>query len=109
MENVKKIELKDQKIKVVFKNETDSDEKELFIEFECKKEGDIKVTTVGLDPLIFNTEASFIGSIYMDTVNVLMTIKKLFDNKEPYEGLHVLTRAEYKEYVTKVLGLKIED
>jgi hypothetical protein len=49
------------------------------------------------------------GNMYMDTLNVLMTIKKLLDNKESYEGLHILTRAEYKEYVTKVLGLKIED
>jgi hypothetical protein len=31
------------------------------------------------------------------------------DAGETYEGLHVLTRAEYKEYVTKVLGHKIED
>jgi hypothetical protein len=101
--------MEDVKIKIVFRNETNSDEKELFIEFECKKDGDTKATNVGLDPLVFSREASFMGNMYMDTLNVLMTIKKLLDNKEPYEGLHILTRAEYKEYVTKVLGLKIED
>jgi hypothetical protein len=36
-------------------------------------------------------------------------VKEIFDLGQTYEGLHVLTRAEYKEYVTKVLGHKIED
>ena len=49
------------------------------------------------------------GEMYMKTIDLLLTVKKIFDAGETYEGLHILTRAEYKEYVTKVLGYKIED
>ena len=49
------------------------------------------------------------GEMYMKTIDLLLTVKQIFDAGETYEGLHILTRAEYKEYVTKVLGYKIED
>jgi hypothetical protein len=49
------------------------------------------------------------GAVYMDTLNVLMKVKESFDNGEGYQGLHILSREEYKEYLIKVKGLKIED
>jgi hypothetical protein len=49
------------------------------------------------------------GAVYMDTLNILMKIKESFDSGEGYQGLHILTREEYKEYVTKVLGHKLKD
>ena len=109
MENVKEVELKNEKIKVVFTNEANPDESELVITLSITKDGEKKITSLELDPSLINREVSFMGEMYMKTIDVLYAVKKIFDAGETYEGLHVLTRAEYKEYVTKVLGHKIED
>ena len=111
MENNENIKIGDQKLKIVFINESNPNEKPLEMFFTCEKEGDTKVTTLGIDPSLFleETKPSFMNAIYMDTVNILGTIKNIFDAGQTYEGLHILTRAEYKEYVTKVLGHKIKD
>lgn len=109
MENVKTIELKNEKIRVVFTNEKNPDESQLVMTLTLTKDGEKKITSIGLDPSLINREVSFMGEMYMKTIDVLYAVKKIFDAGETYEGLHVLNRAEYKEYVTKVLGRKIED
>ena len=109
MENVKTIELKSEKIRVVFTNEENPDESQLVMTLTLTKDGEKKITSIGLDPSLINREVSFMGELYMKTIDVLYAVKQIFDAGETYEGLHVLTRAEYKEYVTKVLGRKIED
>ena len=109
MENVKEVELKNEKIRVVFTNEANPDESELVMTLSITKDGEKKITSLELDPSLFNREVSFMGEMYMKTIDVLYAVKKIFDAGDTYEGLHVLTRAEYKEYVTKVLGHKIED
>jgi hypothetical protein len=109
MEDVKTIELKNEKIRIVFTNEENPDESQLVMTFTVTKDGEKKITSVGLDPSIINREVSFMGEMYMKTIDLLYTVKEIFDLGQTYEGLHVLTRAEYKEYVTKVLGHKIED
>jgi hypothetical protein len=106
---VTEIKLQNEKIKVVFSNEANPDEGNLFVEFTCVRDGESKVTTVGADPSVFTRDSSFMGTVYMDMVNVLMTIKKQLDNNQAYEGVHILTREEYKQYVIKVLGHKIKD
>jgi len=106
MENVK---INDQNIKVVFSNENESGELPLEMGLILSNEGDKKVITVTLDPKLTTTEDSFMGAVYMDTLNILMKVKESFDSGEGYQGLHILTREEYKEYVTIVLGHKIED
>jgi hypothetical protein len=103
------IKLQNEKIKVVFSNEANPDEGNLFVEFTCVRDGESKITTVGVDPSVFTRDTSFMGAMYMDMVNVLMTVKKQFDANQPYEGVHILTREEYKQYVTKVLGHKIKE
>jgi hypothetical protein len=109
MENVKTIELKNEKIRVVFTNEENPDESQLVMTLTLTKDGEKKITSIGLDPSLINREVSFMGEMYMKTIDVLYAVKKIFDAGETYEGLHVLSRTEYKEYVTKVLGRKIED
>lgn len=109
MEDVKTIELKNEKIRIVFTNEENPDESQLVMTFTVTKDGEKKITSVGLDTSLINREASFMGEMYMKTIDLLYTVKEIFDLGQTYEGLHVLTRAEYKEYVTKVLGHKIED
>jgi len=106
MENVK---INDQNIKVIFSNENGSGELPLEMGLILSKEGDKKVITVTLDPKLTTTEASFMGAVYMDTLNILMKVKESFDSGVGYQGLHILTRTEYKEYVIKVLGHKLED
>ena len=109
MEHVKTIELKNEKIRIVFTNEENPDESQLVMTFTVTKDGEKKITSVGLDTSLINREVSFMGEMYMKTIDLLYTVKEIFDLGQTYEGLHVLTRAEYKEYVTKVLGHKIED
>lgn len=109
MEEVKTINLENEQIRVVFTNEANPDESELVMTLTVKRDGEKKITSVGLDPSLINREVSFMGEMYMKTIDVLYTVKKIFDAGEIYEGMHVLTRAEYKEYVTKVLGRKCED
>jgi hypothetical protein len=109
MENIKTIELKNEKIRVVFTNEENPDESQLVMTLTLTKDGEKKITSIGLDPSLINREVSFMGEMYMKTIDVLYAVKKIFDAGETYEGLHVLSRTEYKEYVTKVLGRKIED
>jgi hypothetical protein len=103
------VKLKDQKIRVVFTNENESNELPLEMVFTSNVEDGKRVTQISIDNKLTTTEASFMGSVYMDTLNVLIKIKELLDKKEFYEGLYVLSREEYKQYVTKVLGVKIED
>ena len=102
-------ELKNEKIRIVFTNEENPDESQLVMTFTVTKDGEKKITSVGLDTSLINREVSFMGEMYMKTIDLLYTVKEIFDSGQTYEGLHVLTRAEYKEYVTKVLGHKIED
>jgi len=111
MENNETLNAGDQKLKIVFINESTPDEKPLEMYFILEKIDDVKVITLSIDPSLFSkeTKPSLMNALYMDTVNVLGTVKNLFDAGKSYEGLHILTREEYKEYVTKVLGHKIED
>jgi len=106
---MEKVKINDQNIKVVFSNENGSGELPLEMGLILSKEEDKKVITVTLDPKLTTTEDSFMGAVYMDTLNILMKVKESFDSGEGYQGLHILTRTEYKEYVTIVLGHKIED
>jgi len=106
---MEEVKINDQNIKVVFSNENESGELPLEMGLILSKEGDKKVITVTLDPKLTTTEAPFMGAVYMDTLNILMKVKESFDNGESYQGLHILSREEYKEYLIKVKGLKIED
>jgi hypothetical protein len=111
MKDNETLKAEDQKLKIVFINESNPDEKPLEMYFTLERIEDVKVTTLGIDSSLFSkeTKPSLMNALYMDTVNVLGTVKNLFDAGKSYEGLYILTREEYKEYVTKVLGLKIED
>jgi len=109
MREVKTIKLENEQIRIVFTNEANPDESELVMALTVTRDGEKKITSVDLDPSLINREVSFMGEMYMKTIDVLYAVKKIFDAGETYEGLHILTRAEYKEYVTKVLGHKIED
>ncbi len=109
MEEVKTIKLENEKIKVVFTNEANYDESELVMTLTVTRDGEKKITSLSIDPSLINREASFMGEMYMKTIDVLYAVKKIFDAGETYEGLHVLTREEYKQYVIKVLGHKIKD
>lgn len=104
----KDIKLDYEKFKITLVNEANAEDTDMVIEFTCKRDGDNKITEVLVDPALFEKEPSFTTNVYLDVVNVLMAIKKQFDNNKPYETLHVLNKDEYKEYVTKVLGNKIE-
>ena len=103
------LKINDQNIKVVFSNENGLGELPLEMGLILSKEGDKKVITVTLDSKLTTTEASFMGAVYMDTLNILMKVKESFDSGEGYQGLHILSREEYKQYLIKVKDLKIED
>ena len=109
MEKVTTIKLENEQIRIVFTNEANPDEPELVMRFTTKKDGEKKITSVSLDNSLLNTEATFMNEMYMNTLNSLLTVKEIFDAGKTYEGLHVLTREEYKQYVIKVLGHKIEE
>jgi hypothetical protein len=110
MEEEKKIiRLQNEKIKVVFTNEVNPDESSLTLEFTITRDdNDQKVTTLALDPSVFDREDSFMGEMYMNTVNTLGAVKKIFDSGELYDGLHSITTAEYKEFLLKVKGFDVE-
>jgi len=110
MESVKKVKLENEKIKVVFTNEANPDKPSLEIEFICTKNSEgIKETQLLIDPSVFNTEASFMGELYMNTFDSLAMVKKIFDKGELYKGLQTITKEQYKQYLIKVEGIKIED
>ena len=110
MEKEQKIvKLKNEKIKVVFTNEANPDESSLSLEFTLTRDSDDKkVTTLALDPSIFNRDDSFMGEMYMNTVNMFGAVKQIFDSKEIYKGLHSITTDEYKEFLIKVKGVDPE-
>ena len=110
MEEEKKIiRLQNEKIKVVFTNEVNPDESSLTLEFTITRDSnDQKVTTLALDPSVFDREDSFMGEMYMNTVKTLGAVKKIFDSGEIYDGLHSITTAEYKEFLLKVKGYDVE-
>lgn len=108
-EEQKIIRLESEKIKVVFTNEANPDEPSLSLEFALTRDSnDEKITTLALDPSVFNREESFMGEMYMNTVNMLGAVKQIFDSKELYEGLHSITTAEYKEFLIKVKGYDVD-
>jgi len=109
MEKEQKIvKLKNEKIKVVFTNEANPDESSLSLEFTLTRDSDDKkVTTLALDPSIFNRDDSFMGEMYMNTVNMFGAVKQIFDSKEIYKGLHSITTDEYREFLIKVKGYVI--
>lgn len=107
MENA--IKLENEQIRIVFTNEANPDESDLVMAITVTKDEEKKITSVGLDPSLIGREVSFMGEMYMKTIDVLYAIKKIFDAGQTYEGLHVLTQEEYKQYVIKVLGYKIEE
>ena len=73
------LKINDQNIKVVFSNENGLGELPLEMGLILSKEGDKKVITVTLDSKLTTTEASFMGAVYMDTLNILMKVKESFD------------------------------
>jgi hypothetical protein len=94
---------------VVFTNEANPDESSLTLEFTITRDdNDQKVTTLALDPSIFNREDSFMGEMYMNTVNIFGALKSIFDSGEMYKGLHSITTEEYKEFLIKVKGVDPE-
>lgn len=108
-EEQKIIRLENEKIKVVFTNEVNPDESSLTLEFTITRDSnDQKVTTLALDPSVFDREDSFMGEMYMNTVNTLGAVKKIFDSGEIYKGLHLITTDEYKEFLIKVKGVDPE-
>jgi hypothetical protein len=95
MKEVKEIKIENEKIKVVFTNEANPDEPSLFVEFICVKNSEgKKETQVLVDPSIFNREPSFMGELFMNTFDSLLTIKEIFkkmkymkrDNNEQYKS-----------------------
>lgn len=111
MENNERVKLEDQKLKIVFINESNSSEKSLEMHFSVENKDGAKVISLGIDPSLFSAEMepSFMNGLYLDTVAVLHKVKELFETNKVYEGLYVLSKEEYKDYVKKVLGVKIED
>lgn len=108
-EEQKIIRLENEKIKVVFTNEVNPDESSLTLEFTITRDSnDQKVTTLALDPSLFDREDSFMGEMYMNTVNTLGAVKQIFDSGEIYKGLHLITTDEYKEFLIKVKGVDPE-
>ena len=108
-EEQKIIRLENEKIKVVFTNEGNPDEPSLSLEFALTRDSnDEKVTTLALDPSIFSRDDSFMGEMYMNTVNMFGAVKQIFDSKEIYKGLHSITTDEYKEFLIKVKGYDVE-
>lgn len=106
MKDVKEIKLENEKIKVVFTNEAHPDETSLEVEFICTRNSEgVKETQVLIDPSVFTREPSFMGELFMNTVNSLLTVKGIFDKGELYEGLHTITIDQYKEYLIKVRGI----
>jgi hypothetical protein len=49
------------------------------------------------------------GELFMNTFDSLLTIKEIFNKDEIYEGLNTITKEQYKQYLIKVKGIKIED
>jgi hypothetical protein len=106
LKDVKEVKLENEKIKVVFTNEANPDEPSLEVEFICTRnsEGE-KITQVSIDPSVFTREQSFMGALYMNTVDSLVMVKEIFDKGELYEGVHTITREQYKQYLIKVRGV----
>ena len=107
MEEVEKtIKIENEKIKVVFTNEAHPDEPSLQVEFICTRNSEgVKETQVSVDKSIFSREQSFMSELYMNTVNSLLIVKEIFDKGEVYEGVHTITREQYKQYLIKVRGV----
>ena len=81
-EEQKIIRLENEKITVVFTNEENPDEPSLSLEFALTRDiNDEKVTTLSLDPSIFSRDDSFMGEMYMNTVNMFGAVKQIFDYK----------------------------
>ena len=105
-EEQKIIRLENEKIKVVFTNEANPDEGSLSLELTLTRDSnDEKVTTLVLDSSILNRDDSFMGEMYINTVNMFGAVKQIFDSKEIYKGLHSITTDEYKEFLIKVKGV----
>jgi hypothetical protein len=49
------------------------------------------------------------GELYMNTFDSLSIVKEVFDRGELYEGVQTITKDQYKQYLIKVRGIKIED
>lgn len=99
-------------VKIVFQDET-AEDKQLNITVEAIK--DEKGKTTSLEVIMAPTDADaftynpFVIRMYYDVLNTIVKAKMEYDNNGEYPDLHILTRAEYKEYVTKVLGIKIPE
>ena len=98
-------------LKIVFQDGTPED-KQLSITV-YKKENEegktrLDIAMASMD-IMESRNPDVISNIYFDVVNTLLKIKEALDSGKGYEGVHTLTREEYKEYVTKVLGFNIPE
>ena len=99
-------------VKIVFQDETAKD-KQLNIIVEATRDEKGKITSLevimaptDVDAFTYNP---FVIRMYYDVLNTIVKAKMEYDNNGKYPDLHILTTAEYKEYVTKVLGIKIPE
>jgi hypothetical protein len=90
-EEQKIIRLENEKIKVVFINEVNPDESSLTLEFTITRDSnDQKVTTLALDPSLFDREDSFMGEMYMNTVNTQFTTKDYIKVMSFYKNIRIV-------------------
>lgn len=101
-----------QLVKIVFQDESQED-RQLNITVYGKKNEEDKTTSLSINVAPADADAHtynpFVIRMFYDTLDTLLKAKMEYDKTGEYPGLHVLTRAEYKEYVTKVLGVKIPE
>ena len=103
---------KEKIVKIVFQD-TKPEDRQLNITVYGEKNEEGKTTSLSIDAAPADADAytynPFVIRMFYDTLDTLLKAKMEYDKTGEYPGLHVLTRAEYKEYVTKVLGIKIPD
>lgn len=101
-----------QLVKIVFQDESQENKQlNITVYGEKNEEGKINCLNISMAPKDFDvyTYNPFVIRMYFDILNTLLKVKMEHEKAGEYPDLHILTRAEYKEYVTKVLGVKLPD
>jgi len=99
-------------VKIVFQDEAPED-KQLSITIDGINNEENKISALEVTMTPGDADAfeynPLVANMYFDILNLIMVIKMEYDKGKKYEGLHTLTREEYKQYVTKVLGYEIPE
>ena len=102
--------MKTELVKIVFQDGTQED-KQLSITVDSTKDEQGKTSSIeiALPQLDAYDYKPLVIKLYYEILDVLLKVKMGYDENGQYPDLHIITRDEYKEYVTKVLGIKIPD